>query len=103
LQGKTTIIATDGTETVQDHNQPLTLEFMQAAVGGYIELISTFDYFRGDRCVALCNEEGKISHDRAGYNAKATEHWHSCHGLNGDYLVGPVLIIQGDAEFLATL
>jgi hypothetical protein len=103
MKGKTILIAVDGTETVVNHIAPPTLEFMQQAVGGYIEKISMFNEFRGEACFALCNEEGKLQD--LPYNAKATEHWAAA--LNGqrldDMLCGPILIICGDNEFLAGL
>ena len=96
MQGKTTIIASDGTETSQEHSEMLTLDFIQAAVGGYIELVPMFTTFHGEPCVAWCNEMGKIND--LPLNRKATELWAE-QGGTFDYLLGPILIVTGDEAF----
>ena len=82
------------------------LAFLQKAVGGYIEAIPYFNDINvaGEvvPCVAYCNEEGKLRN--LSPNMSATSLW----GLSlarqrrvpHDILLGPVVIIIGDAEFL---
>lgn len=89
------------------------LEWYQGKLGGWIEQVPRFDSIRvGEvvqRCVAFCDEEGKLK--GLGYNRAATIAWHDAipEGLIGpsgqieDILVGPVLVIAGDAEFMEEL
>lgn len=78
------LIKTDGTsETLDD----LSLESMQNAVGGYIELVQSSEYD------FICDEEGKLK----GYsiNAKATHLAHKANALPiNDVLVGNVIIAK---------
>lgn len=92
---------------------PPTLEFLQEAVGGYIEAVPHFDQIRHgeviERCIVYCNENGKL--DGLPFNAAATEAWdqaippslslRSPDGGWKDYLVGPVLVLFGDRQFMA--
>jgi len=82
------------------------LEFLQEHITGYIEPVPFFTTYRGRRCVAFCDEEGK----RKGlaFNDMANRLWASCDvpppfELVGDVLVGPVVILFGDSEFMAAL
>lgn len=80
------IIKTDGTEEILND---LSLESMQKAVGGYIEVVS----FPQSKFLFVCDEEGKLK----GYpfNAKATELAHSAMALSpDDVLVGDVIVAQ---------
>lgn len=89
------------------------LDFLQAAVGGYIEVVPHFDNIRHgevvERCVAFCNEHGKLN--RLPVNRAATEAWERAvpTGLRGplgywlDFLVGDVVVLFGDREFMAEL
>lgn len=54
------------------------------------------------KCFVLCNEHGK--HMNLPVNLEANRLWQLSAGepLN-DILVGPVVILFGDAEFMATL
>ena len=76
------------------------LAFMQTLVGGPIEIIPGFRQWQGGLCIALCNEEGKIKN--LPFNETATEAWKFTYETS-DYLVGNVLIFQGDTKFLKTL
>lgn len=100
MHGKMIIIGTDGSETVTEYTGTIPLADMQSAVGGYIEIIPMFERFRGETCVAFCNEEGKMY--SLDYNRKATEHWRAVHSSR-DFLVGPVAIVIGNDEFLRAL
>jgi hypothetical protein len=115
------------------------LEFMKAAVGGWIEAISAFGTFDpGDLtreaqavipgmkpgeilpCAAFCNEEGKLQGQLA--NTEPTRLWDRAlrrvvedgkrqfpnglfrpDGTLTDYLVGPVLVLIGDDDFMEEL
>lgn len=90
-----TIIQTDGTEKVVDFPKTDRLEFMQRAVGGYIEAIR----LRGGR-VMWVNEEGMLK--GLPTNEKATEVvvdeapqyiWGPGHKI-----LGPVLIQEKSEE-----
>jgi Domain of unknown function (DUF3846) len=98
--GKVTIIYDNG-EIMSAPATSLSLEKMQEMVGGYIERIPHFDEYEGERCVALCDEEGKIKGKTI--NIEATKLWYEqprIKYLGGtrfmDQLVGAVVIIQGD-------
>jgi hypothetical protein len=76
---------------------------LQAAVGGYIEVIPYFETYNGEKCVAFCNEEGKLK----GFppNHEAHRLWQKAVGraISNDYLVGDIFIIVGDEKFLEAL
>lgn len=102
MEGKMTIIKADG--TIDETNLVTTpsLDTMQAAVEGYIELVPWFDTYEGEPCVAFCNEEGKLND--LPVNATATEAWHYSIGRpHTDVLVGDVVIFTGDQAFMASL
>jgi hypothetical protein len=85
---------------------PPPLELLRNAVGGDIEAVPYFTRYRGQRCVALCNEHGKLR--SLPYNQTATAVWRialrdaEVAHLN-DYLAGPVAVVTGDADFMAAL
>jgi hypothetical protein len=102
----------------------LMLQKMKDAIGGgYIEKIPGFDTIVVDRvkhnCVPLCDEDGKRKD--MPINPMATELWDDAlkrHGHPGltplpggvallpglaDYLVGPVVVLYGDRQFLEAL
>lgn len=102
----------------------LMLEKMKAAIGGgYIEKIPGFDTIIVDKvkhkCVALCDEDGKRK--EMPINPVATELWDDALKRRGhpglapllpgmalafglaDFLVGPVVVLYGDAQFLRAL
>ena len=71
----------------------ITLEEMQEAVGGYIEVVrSAFD-----RLVMIVNEEGKLR--GLPYNPTATAIM-GVGGLPGDYIVGTALLVSESGEDL---
>jgi hypothetical protein len=116
MRGRVTVVRTYQDKTppakIDLHVAP-DLETLHSIVGGWIELVPGFDWVREDgelvRCVAFCNEEGKIHNLR--YNQQATLMWHDSlrltHPFGGsyfdDYLAGDVAIVTGDDEFLASL
>lgn len=90
------------------------LDFWQEAVGGLIEAVPSFDtiQYQGEKrhCVAFCNEEGKLIGLPA--NRHATRLWHQAlpppglitpHLGLADVLVGPVVVVFGDREFMEAL
>lgn len=98
MQGTFHIIRPNGTEEVSLAIP--NLETFQNAVGGYVTEIPMFEVFRGQPCVAYCNEDGEEM--RLPQNAKATEHWHAlC--TTGDRLLGSVVVVYGDSEWMEKL
>jgi len=100
---------------------PVTLDFLREAVGGDIELVPGFDRIGGRACHAFCNEHGKLEHpehtEQMVFNLRATLLWEEALAARGDprvglrdihgdwidWLVGPVLVLYGDDEFMAEL
>ena len=87
LQPRAYIIEPTGAEweRLPDNGRAFTLQEMQDAVGGFIEVL-----FLGPQRVVL-NEHGKL--DGLPINPKATERF-AQHLVPGDYLVGPVLVCE---------
>ncbi|MGI9251292.1 MAG: DUF3846 domain-containing protein [Pseudohongiellaceae bacterium] len=99
MQGRLIIIQADGLVLTRSIDNPPSLETMQASVEGHIELIPAFNRFRGFDCVAFCNEEGKLQ--GLPVNQVATDFWYrAAGGPHDDVLVGNVLIVVGDRDFL---
>jgi hypothetical protein len=90
---------------------PPTLDWLKRHLdGGYLESVPGFDWFVEPgtevsvRCVAFCDEDGKGK--GLPLNVEATTHWFESMGTNLyhlDYLVGPVLVVVGDDEFMDAL
>jgi len=120
MKGKLRVIQPDGTITITNYDDRITLDDLQDAVEGFIEVVPYF--FSIDdpevgarvRCVAFCNEDGKL--EAQPYNLAAQSLWQDAldaffadaldkgrHVGNNDRLVGPVAIVTGDDEFLAAL
>ena len=98
------------------------LALLQEAVDGWIEIVPFFQSVLIDGhtidCVAYCNEEGKLA--ELPVNLPATQAWHRAmqrivnadggrafpNGLFGadgaplELLVGPIIVVAGDAAFL---
>lgn len=108
---KGTIIAmmTDGKTTATEVTGKPDIEILQWIVGGYIEQVPYLEQciYNGKvrRCVAFCNEEGKV-HDLP-VNERATRLLHAQQRRAGvqshDVLVGDIAILFGDAEFMRSL
>lgn len=117
MRGELVIISPDGKETCREITAEPELETLQKAVGGYIELVASFDTMTirdGSQapCFAFCNEQGKL--DDLSYNHIATVLWDKAlrhaggpgllqHGRPIDVLCGSVAIITGDPEFLRSM
>jgi hypothetical protein len=117
MKGTGLIYRPGGTEPEihQISGQP-TLEWLQHQVGGYIELVPGFvtielaGVLRD--CRTFCNEEGKFH--GLPVNLAAMRLWNAALQRQGstlydksgaalDHLVGPILVLYGDARFLAQL
>lgn len=102
MNGRLIILRTDGTRTETEIIAAPSLNTLQQAVGGYIEAISYFNLFEGQRCAAFCNENGKL--EGLPPNQAATAAWHYATPLAiSDELVGDIVIVAGDNELLAAL
>lgn len=100
MKGTLTVIKTTGEieKTEFDHVQ--SLDDLTKAVGGYIELIPYFEKYEGKPCIAYCNEEGKL--DGLPLNVEAQVAWEKALGqpIFEDHLVGNIVVVQGDKEFM---
>lgn len=96
--GKVTILYVDGTVDSAPASG-ISLEKLQQMTGGYIERIPMFDEYEGERCIALCDEEGKLKGQQT--NVQATQLWYEQPRMRGlpaaprDRLVGAVVILTG--------
>jgi len=86
------------------------LSDLQGAVGGYIEAVPYFQtiqrFAKIQTCVAFCNEHGKL--DGLPINEHATWLWYRALERNklcpsDDVLVGSIVVLFGDREFVAAL
>jgi hypothetical protein len=95
------------------------LDVLKGAVGGYIELVPYFTSIEWPRdgvrraCVAFCNEDGKRL--KLSRNTLADLFWHEAwvrdpisialRSLSPapDFLVGTVVVLYGDSEFMSEL
>ena len=90
-------------------DSPPPLEQLQAFVGGDIEAVPgwTSIQHRGIRhkCVAFFNEHGKQKALPKNHYASVlwALQWDARRGELKDHLVGPVVILYGDADFMAAL
>lgn len=101
MAGIMTIIKADGGLEKKALDTAPKLEALQAAVGGYIEVVPYFDTYLGQKAVAYCNEDGKLK--GLPVNEQATRFWG--YALRPvmplfDVLVGDVVVLTGDEEFL---
>jgi hypothetical protein len=109
MQGTIITIPVVGDAKIAALAEP-SLEALQEAVGGFIEAVPYFDTYTHEgelcRCVAFCNEEGKLK--ELAVNLEAMKSWIpalKAHGIDKifDVLVGPVAIVFGDEEFMRAL
>ena len=71
------------------------LSELQRLVGGYIEAVPHWRKYEGARCIAYCDEDGKLKNKPV--NRWATLTWYrSCGQHMGDVLVGDVVIIVNE-------
>jgi hypothetical protein len=118
MKGTLVILGTDGSIDRRDVESPTNLfRTLQKEVGGYIEMVPYFKSFYDEGeykpCVAVCNEDGKLT--GLPPNQLATAIWHAVlrkdptlvdlplAGGQLDSLVGPVVVVMGDEEFMDEL
>lgn len=99
--GKMIVLKANGTKRVADFHNPPDLETLQKAVGGWIEKVPYFYQWEGQAAIAYCNEEGKLR--RLPFNQNATAAWMAQFELCDDVLVGDVVVLTGDEEFMAAM
>lgn len=105
MHGTMITITPEAEYTTREFDRPPSIQVLHEAVGGYIEAVPYFDTWKGKRCVAFCNEQGKLYN--LPFNPTATMLWKSLLkqqrlDLN-DSLVGNVIILTGDDEWMAEL
>jgi len=96
VRGLLTIVQIGGAVSSQELTAPPALADLRAGIGGgYIELVPYFSKYGRWRCVAFCEEDGKLK--GLPINDHATALWHAqVAALRGrDVLVGPVVIVSG--------
>jgi hypothetical protein len=105
VRGFLTIIPITGAVSSKELAAPVALEDLKAGIGGgYIEAVPFFARYQGDRCVAFCDEDGKLKNMPV--NSRATELWYGQmmgQFIPPDHLVGPIVIVTGDRELLEEL
>lgn len=97
------------TEAREITAEPPTEEIKAALDGGWLELVPGFDSIEiaGTlwRCVAFCDEEGKLK--QLELNQIATAFWQRALARNRkpfpDHLVGPVVVLAGNRAFMEAL
>lgn len=95
-----------GDSSVREVNTANIYPLLYDGVKGYIEQVPLFTRFEWSgimrECVAFCNEEGKIKN--LPVNERATAMWIKAANKHvGDVLVGDVLVVWGDKEFMRDL
>jgi hypothetical protein len=100
------------------HEAPSLETIKEAIGGGWLEKVPGFESIEVDNsvhpCVALCDEDGKRKQLQV--NEAATGLWHQAllrlgghpglvtpYGTLADYLVGSIVILYGDDEFMESL
>jgi len=114
MQGTMIVIEPNGLYHAKPLDAAPSLDSLQTAVGGYVELVASFDTIRYSGevspCVVFCNEEGKL--DGLPVNMIATALWDHALGrtteatlgrIPDDVLCGAVVVILGDEELMQEL
>lgn len=116
MKGTMIILRPNDDNETKPYNKPPTADELRTAVGGYLEPIPWFNTIGISvpgsghatlmNCVAFCDEEGKNKNKPL--NECATDAWaKSVHRLGKgdlkDYLVGNVVVLFGDKEFMEKL
>jgi hypothetical protein len=109
MQGEMFIITPDSTEATIERRAldgPPSLADLQTLVGGYIEPVPLLHHYvtrAGLRpCIAYCNEDGRLV--GLPVNATATGMWsESVPQLRHQPLLGTIVVLTGDAEFMESL
>src|SRR5262245_57368035 len=82
------------------------LDKLREIVGGSIEVVPGWNRMFGQDCVVFCNEDGKGL--GLPFNPGADLLWKQILrrqnlDAGGDYLVGNIIVLIGDAEFMSAL
>lgn len=108
MQGTLIVIKADGNVETRELCGKPSLETLQGLVGGLIETVPLWDrYLHQGKlrdCVAFCDEEGKIKGRPV--NSMATILWRVSYSpmpALDDVLVGDVIILFGDDEFMESI
>jgi Domain of unknown function (DUF3846) len=103
MKGTITIFRPDAVISEQRKlDAPPGLEVLHELVGGYIERVPLWPKYEGQPCVALCDEEGKLKNYPV--NMAATQAWRRvAPAFTDDVLVGTVVVLTGDSEFMNAL
>lgn len=103
MKGQMTIIRPNGETEVREYvDQTPWLEVLQEEVGGQIEYVPMFDTYEGQPAVVYCDEEGKLTGKVP--NQLATQLWYDAAGRTlPDVLVGTILVLTGDIDFMLSL
>jgi hypothetical protein len=110
MTGYLMTVRTDNSIQIIEVSTATILNQLQAIVGGYIETVPGWDTIvdptdpnKRIPCAAFCNEEGKLK--GLSLNFGATMLWMESTGQNkmNDALVGNVVVVYGDREFMAAL
>jgi hypothetical protein len=83
---------------IEEVTHPPELDALQKIVDGNIETVPHFQTIWGRRCVAFCNEEGKLK--KLPINLPAQHLWMASKGGIGDILVGTIVVLAGTQAFL---
>jgi hypothetical protein len=114
MRGVLTIIPVgDGAVSSKELAAPPALAALQRGVGGgTIEVVPYFTRYdaepgygpyKGEPCVAFCNEEGKLNGLPINFRATALWHAQEPRFIGRDVLVGPIVIVTGDRELMEEL
>lgn|SRR5262245_46980219 len=111
MKGTMVTFAAGEAQRIREFDRAPTLDELKTAIGGgWIESVPYFDHIewrgRWRKCWTICDEEGKLK--RLLVNPYATMLWAKSLSKHGavrldDVLVGPVAVLFGDDEFMATL
>ena len=99
-------------EKITDYTAPIPLADLQAAVGGYIEIVPHFSTIelagKLHRCLVFCDEDGKRKQLPRNHHGDLL--WSEALMTAGladspapDFLVGSIAVVIGDDEFMAAL
>lgn len=105
MNGHATILRANGVREEIPLDSVPDLALLQKWVGGYVEVVPRFQKFENKRCVAFCNETGKL--DGLQRNEAATRLWAALVNIPlesmPDVLVGDIAIVTGSQSFLNEL
>jgi hypothetical protein len=119
MKGTMLVLPPDGLTTTTEFTAPVDLPTLRKAVGGYLEVVPYFGSipYKGElrRCVAFCDEDGKRK--ELPLNVLACAAWDAAlrreplfkylpankRPSASDCLVGPIVVVFGDDEWMAEL